>query len=360
MRKVRLVQLDGKLPNIALMKLAHWHRDQGDEVMLTRTVQPGLFEPLKFDVVYGSAIFKRSMPLSDLLRSAYPGAQVGGTGSGLPLNVTVEQMMGVERYEHYDYSLYPEFPWSIGFTQRGCRYKCPFCVVPRKEGGVVALNTIRDLWRPGTERNIVLLDNDFFGQEPQEWQARIREIRDGGFGVNFNQGINVRAITPETAKAVASIRYYNRHFNRRRLHTAWDNLGQEKVFLRGVDRLEAAGIPPQHLMVYMLVGYAADETMERVLYRHRRLVERGCRAYPMVYDPAFDDATTDDDEKAGEKSGETEAAVNPGKPTLRELKVFQRWVVQRYAEFIPWDKYEPALEAKAQREAELEERKRRE
>ena len=84
----------------------------------------------------------------------------------------------------------------------------------------------------------------------------------------------------------------------------------------------------------------------------------------MVYDPAFDDATTDEDEKTGEKKGEpveeTEAPMNPGKPALRELKVFQRWVVQRYAEFIPWDKYEPALEAKARKEAELEIQARRE
>ena len=67
-------------------------------------------------------------------------------------------------------------------------------------------------------------------------------------------------------------------FNRRRLYTAWDNLGQEKIFFEGVDRLEAAGIPPRHLMVYMLVGYAPGETMEQVLHRHRRLEERGCEA----------------------------------------------------------------------------------
>ena len=345
MRKIRLVQIDGKLPNLALMKLAHWHLAQGDEVTLTHTVQPGLFEPLKFDLVYGSAIFKRSRPLSDLLRSAYPGARVGGTGSGERLDLTVEEMLGVERYESYDYSLYPEYPWSIGFTQRGCRYRCPFCVVPRKEGSVVHLNSIQDIWRPDRPRNIVLLDNDLFGQD--EWQARIEEIRDGKFRVNFNQGINVRAITEETAAAIASIRYYNRNFNRRRLHTAWDNLGQEKVFMRGVDRLETAGIPPDHLMVYMLVGFAPDESMERVLYRHRMLVERGCHAYPMVYDPAFDDATRGDEKKRGNQpdgsqpdgNGQPEKKENPDQPTQKELKTFQRWVIQRYAEFIPWEEF---------------------
>ena len=44
MKHIKLVQLDGKLPNLALMRLAHWHRSQGDSVRLTRSVQPTLFD----------------------------------------------------------------------------------------------------------------------------------------------------------------------------------------------------------------------------------------------------------------------------------------------------------------------------
>jgi hypothetical protein len=33
---VRLTQIDGALPNLALMKLAHWHLAQGDAVTVTR------------------------------------------------------------------------------------------------------------------------------------------------------------------------------------------------------------------------------------------------------------------------------------------------------------------------------------
>lgn len=53
---VRLIQLDGKLPNIALMKLAHWHRAQGDEVVLSRSIYPQGEEPLDYDQVYASSI----------------------------------------------------------------------------------------------------------------------------------------------------------------------------------------------------------------------------------------------------------------------------------------------------------------
>ena len=118
------------------------------------------------------------------------------------------------------------------------------------------MNTIRSIWRPNTERCILLLDNDFFGQPKEQWQARIDELQEGRFKVNFNQGVNVRLVNDEAAQALASVRYYDGRFTKRRLYTAWDNLGQEKIFFQGVDRLEAAGIPPRHLMVYMLVGYA--------------------------------------------------------------------------------------------------------
>jgi hypothetical protein len=37
---------------------------------------------------------------------------------------TVEQLLGVDDYEHYDYSINPGFEAPIGFTQRGCRLKC--------------------------------------------------------------------------------------------------------------------------------------------------------------------------------------------------------------------------------------------
>ena len=160
--QVRLIHLDGKLPNLALMKLSHWHKSQGDEVSLTTSVQPSMFET-RPDKVYASAIFKYSLPRLEEVRSAWPKALLGGTGTGL--YNTVEQAIGKDPYEHYDYSIYPGYPWSIGFTQRGCRLNCSFCVVPKKEGKPLPANSIQDIWRPGTERKIVLLDNDFWTAE---------------------------------------------------------------------------------------------------------------------------------------------------------------------------------------------------
>lgn len=97
---VRLVQLDGRLPNLALMKLARWHLDNGDYVHVTRQIMPNLFEP-SYDRVYGSAIFKFSGRKISLFRQQWPEGILGGTGT--ESNLTVEQLLGRD-YELYDYS----------------------------------------------------------------------------------------------------------------------------------------------------------------------------------------------------------------------------------------------------------------
>ena len=301
MRNIRLVHIDGKLPNLALMKLAHWHKSLGDQVVLARTPSPSMFEP-SYDLVYGSAIFSWSDKVIKRLLDAYPKAVIGGTGSGSWQ--TVEELLSEGgSYEHYDYSIYPEYPWSLGFTQRGCRLNCGFCVVPKKEGKPRSVNTIQDIWRQGTPRCVGLLDNDFFGQAEDQWRARIQELQEKEFKVSFNQGINVRMITPETASAIASVHYCDDQFRQRRLYTAWDNLGQEKIFFQGLGLLNEAGIPTKHVMVYMLIGYRPGETMEEVMYRYRRLKEVGCMPFPMVYRES---------------------------PSYKTLRRFARWVIRRY------------------------------
>ena len=332
MKTIRLVQLDGKLPNLALMKLAHWHRQQGDGVTFTRRVQPSLFEPAAYDIVYGSAIFDQSMPTVQELIRSYPQAIVGGSGTGEQnLAKTVEQVLGIGEYENYDYSIYPDYPWSIGFTQRGCRLKCPFCLVPRKEGNPIGVNSIEQIWRPGSARNIILLDNDFFGQPRHLWKERIRELEEGGFKVSFNQGVNVRLVNDEAAEALASLRYYDHKFTRRRLYTAWDNIGQEKVFFRGLERLERAGIPARHLMVYMLTGFDPGETMADVQKRYQKLRDAGCMPFPMVYQQ---DLSALDPNDPGEKE-----EIRKAQERFQERKRFQRWVIRRYDQVVPWENF---------------------
>lgn len=314
---VRLTQLDGKFPNLALMKLARFHHDQGDQIHFSRSPYRDMLEP-NYDRVYGSAIFSFTADRVARFRTEFPNAIVGGTWNMDDLT-TVEQLIGVEEYERYDYSLYPAFDASYGFTARGCRLKCGFCVVPRKEGKPRSINTINDIWRGEPwPRHVVLLDNDFFGQPRDQWEARIVELQD--FSVCFSQGINIRMVDKPSAQALASVRYMNDDFSTRRLYTAWDNIGDEARFFRGVDMLEEAGVPPTHLMAYMLIGYDPRETWERVLHRFSKMCERGIRPYPMIY---------------GDRNRRL-----LGDHTLAE---FQRWAVRRMYMKVPFEEYDVGI-----------------
>ena len=302
---IRLTQIDGALPNLALMKLAHWHKARGDQVHVTRSIQPELFEPA-YDRVYGSAIFQFSGDRLDRFQAQWPGAIVGGTGT--MTGATVEDITG--DHEGVDYEG-QDVDYSIGFTQRGCRLKCKFCVVPKKEGKNRSVNTIDKIWRGDPHpRKLHLLDNDFFGQAREDWQARVAELRDGKFRVCLSQGINVRLINDEAAAALATMEYRNTKFNERRLYTAWDNLKDEGVFFNGVKTLERAGIPSKHLMAYMLIGYDPLETWYRIWHRFYRMVERGIQPYPMVYNRKRAD-----------------------------LLCFQRWVITGLYRVVPWLEY---------------------
>lgn len=303
---IRLTQIDGKLPNLALMKLSHWYKSQGDQVTFTERIRKDLFEP-EYDFVMGSSIFKFSEKARQTFKKDFPNCFIGGTGTDLI--TTAEELIGVDEYENYDYSIYPNFKHSIGFTQRGCRLKCKFCVVPTKEGKNRNLNSIYNIWRPETEKKVHLLDNDFFGQ-PQ-WQDVANEIIDGNFKICLNQGINVRLIDEESCEYLSRMQYYDDSFTKRVLYTAWDNFKDGDIFFRGVDMLEKAGISPKRLMVYMLVGYDKNETWDRIFDRFNRMVAKGIMPYPMVYDK-----------------------------DNKQLKKFQRWVIRRYYQFIKWEDYQ--------------------
>lgn len=283
MKEVRITQLDGSLPNLALMRISAFHRAAGDQVHFSRDPVRQLYEPT-YDVVYGSAIFDFTADRVRRFKREFPDAVIGGTWDHQPGDVfrgpVVEDIIG--NFRGVDYSHWPAFTASIGFSQRGCRLNCGFCGVPTKEGKPKPASEISAIWRgPGFPKHIHLLDNDFFGNPL--WRERIAEIRDGDFKVCFNQGLNVRILTNEIAQELASIRYRDDQFERRRLYTAWDNVGDERIFFRGVDRLESAGIPPRRLMAFMLLGFDPDETWERIFYRFDKMVARGILPYPMVF-----------------------------------------------------------------------------
>jgi hypothetical protein len=307
---IKLIQVDGKLPNLALMRLASYYKKQGYGVDFSRSVQKDLFDR-NYEYVFASSIFKFSKNRIDRLYKNYPDVILGGTGSN-NWNLNVEDYIG--DYHKYDYSIYPDYNFSLGFTQRGCRLKCKFCVVPIKEGkNRSVVNSVYDIWRgEGYPKKLHLLDNDFFGQPEELWKKRVKEIQDGNFQVCFNQGINIRLIDEIVAENIAAINFRDDSFKSKRIYTAWDNIGDEKRFFNGVNLLIKHGIKPYQIMAYMLIGYDKRETWERIWYRFNKMVDVGVYPFPMVYDPL---------------------------QQRKDLKQFQRYAVRQYYRHKTWEEY---------------------
>lgn len=304
--KVLLFQIDGKIPNLALMRIAAHHNGLGDSVEFRRGHSRHLYDDAP-DKIYASAVFEASRPAVAQLKADYPNAIVGGTG--VDISGTLEDR-GILTTA-LDYSIYPDFKQSIGFTQRGCRLKCSFCVVPRKEGDVRSEASIFQIWRGGSyPREVLLLDNDFFGQ--LLWRERVKELRDGGFKVSFNQGINARFLTDEAAEAIASLDYRDDSMKVKRIYTAWDNLKDEERLFAGLNRLVKYGVKRSQIMVYILIGYWPGETSADRNYRRERLRDFGALPYPMPF------------------------------VRTKELVGFQRWVITHYDQKIPWKQWEEA------------------
>ncbi len=308
---VLLLQLDGKVPNNALMRVAAHYQERGEDVVLRRagnltSVEPHFDDPA-WSQVYASLIFESTRPVATRVRQVYPEAIIGGTGWDV---TSALENYGIHT-KRQAYEIYPLEQRSIGFTQRGCRLKCSFCVVPRKEGSVVEEQTIAQLWRGGKwPRELVLLDNDFFGQP--RWRSRIDEMIEGRFKVSFNQGINARMLDNETAAAIASVDYRDDSMKTKRIYTAWDNRKDERRLFAGLEALVRHGVKPDHIMVYILIGYWPGETTEDREYRRARLREFGARPYPMPF------------------------------VRTQELVGYQRWIIGAYDKTIPWAEWRAA------------------
>lgn len=269
MKKIGLIQVDGSLCNLALMQIAAYHRAQGDTVEWFK----GDLYRSEYDLVYASQMFSFSRP------ELPAGCIVGGTGIDFS-NRLPPEMAAMNPGDAW--FLYPDFTAHLGFSQKGCRFRCSFCVVPQKEPGKPWVNaSIGELLtNPRGEDRLILLDNDFFGGP--NWRDNLLEIQDRKLTVSFCQGLNIRILTEEQAAMLAQTKFSNVKFTARQVTFAWDRWQDRRLIERGIDRCIAAGIPGYQMQFFVLIGF--DTTEEQDLERVEYLRSRKCDPYAMPYD----------------------------------------------------------------------------
>lgn len=242
---IGLLNLEPKYKNLALEKLRIYHQSKGDYV-------EDYFALNQYDKVFCSSIFNFTK------KTIVPdGAICGGTGFDLTTVLPPE----IENIK-------PRL--NFGFTTRGCIRKCPFCVVPQKEGHIKVVGNLTDLWNH-KNLDITLLDNNILALPDHFayicYQAKLRNIR-----IDFNQGLDHRLLTPSICKHLKEIRHKEYRF-------AFDSPAYYKTVETAICLLMDAGI--KRSLWYVLVGF--NTTFQEDLDRVNFLRDRKQTAYIMRY-----------------------------------------------------------------------------
>ena len=278
--KIGLIDVDGhNYPNLPLMKLSAWHKQQGDQVEWYDTWS-GLFR--EYDKVYLSKVFSFTQDYSEPI---YANEVIrGGTGycitteNGKEIFDKGKNTNLPSEIEHIypDYSLYPEQTkdTAFGFMSRGCPRGCSFCHVKDKEGLCsTKVANLSEFWRG--QKNIELLDPNTLACK--EWKDILNQLIESKAKVNFNQGLDIRMMTEEKAKMLSQIPIYAIHF-------AWDRY-EDKEIIQPKFRIfrEKSKINPHDLQVYVLVGDKERKILDSDLERIYWLRENGFAPYVMIY-----------------------------------------------------------------------------
>ena len=238
-------------PNYALMKISAFHKMQGDTV---EWWQQGQW----YDRVYSSKIFDFTAENPNLP----PDTVKGGTGYDL------KAVLPQEIEDIYpDYSIYPECNYAIGYITRGCPNKCPWCLVPLKEGGIKPYRTWQQLVRYDTDK-LVLMDNSILACGYGIGQ--LKSLIGSGYRIDLNQGMDARLVTPEIADILCRLEWI------RYIRFSCDTIGRIPHIDKVIRLFGERGVKPYKVMVYVLVR----SDLENADYRVESLKKhKGIRLY---------------------------------------------------------------------------------
>ncbi len=289
-----------RYPPLGLLKIASLEIKKGNSVKLIRGIDydEGFFP----DKIYITSLFTYSWkPVHSAIENfhkLFPKAEikVGGIYATLMPNHITERFPFV--YVHKGlipeaenmlpsyYLLRSVEKWknwkkSIVFTTRGCIRKCPFCVVPKIEGGMKEpkFSILPYIYEDHNE--VVIWDNDFLASPYAK--TILEELRDNGLRVDFNQGLDARLMTYDFANLLSDIKSTT-------IHMAYDWPWEGPYIEKAINMLGDAGYKRKNLIFYVLYNFFdkdhnKGDTPEDFLHRLQNLMNWGVSAYPMRYIP---------------------------------------------------------------------------
>lgn len=255
-------------PNLALAKIARYWRNRGGQVEWATQMK-------HYDIVYMSKVFNFS-PDDTYIYDADEIVK-GGTGYDIASQLPEE----IDQLQP-DYSIYPNIPMdtAYGFLTRGCPNKCPWCVVPRKEGAIRPYMDVNEIAIEG-RRKLVLMDNNILAAGDYCIQ-QLQKIIERGYRVDFNQALDARLVTDEIAQLLAKVRWLDNN----RIRFGCDTHGQIAECERAMNMINRYGFTGQYFLYTMLTS-DFRECYERITYwwhrtQETRATHQGHYVYPFA------------------------------------------------------------------------------
>lgn len=271
--RIGLIDVDGhNFPNLALMRISAYHKACGD------IVEWWWSDFVHYDIVYMSKIF--SDAYSPDIPAPINADKVvkGGTGYAIHLQGGKEIFnkekdkdlpAGIEKM-FPDYSIYPQFPYAVSMTSRGCPRGCAFCHVAAKEGRCsIKVANVSDFWCGQDE--IKVLDPNITACRDK--RDLMQQYVDTKAKIDFTQGLDIRLLNQQDIEDLNKMRIGTLHF-------AWDNPQDDlkskfRDFAKGFRRKTNIGT------VYCLTNF--NSTLGQDLYRIYTLRDLGYDPFVMVY-----------------------------------------------------------------------------
>lgn len=262
--------------NLAVEKIANYHRLYGDEVYA------GRWESMlnDYDKYYFSVIFTWDIPgmiqAVNLVRTWGKEVEIGGPAATfmhkyIHTQTGIEPHIGLDqRFEHISRTSGGTlFEYQMTFTSRGCPHRCQFCGVKRVEPFPMEYDDYPMAPMVG--------DNNILATSPMHQLRFVNKYVKYGKKVDINSGFDVRFFHEREYDLYSQLNLLCWRF-------AFDSMDVWEDVWRVGTMMRHKGLDRHHVMFYCLIGFPG-QCPDEARFRLDTIRDMGHMPYPMRFIP---------------------------------------------------------------------------